>query len=115
MSQPFAGNVLTSDPRRYAAFNALAVAAPDYVIGAPTLGWLHAAFRTMDWLAQSDVLQRITIPVLAVAGRIDLGPDELAGAGIVGTAALLDLEPDLGRAQEHAAELVTRSVDQLLR
>lgn len=54
------------------------------------------------------------IPVLAVAGRIDLDADELAGAGIVGTAALLDLEPDLGRAQAHAAELVTRCTDQLL-
>lgn len=78
MSQPFAGNVLTSDPRRYAAFNALAVAAPDYVIGAPTLGWLHAAFRTMDWLAQSDVLQRITIPVLAVACGADRVVDTAA-------------------------------------
>ncbi|GLZ54637.1 glycerate kinase [Actinomycetospora sp. NBRC 106378] len=55
------------------------------------------------------------VPVLAVAGRVDLAPDELAGAGIVGSAALLDLEPDLDRAQAHAAELVTRSVDQLLR
>ena len=54
------------------------------------------------------------IPVLAVAGRIDLDPDELTGAGIVGTAALLDLEPDLGRAQAHAAELITRCTDQLL-
>lgn len=67
MSQPFTGNALTSDPRRYAGFNALAAAAPDLVIGAPTLGWLHAAFRTMDWLAQSDALERITIPVLAIA------------------------------------------------
>lgn len=53
-------------------------------------------------------------PVLAVAGRVDLDADELAGAGIVGTAALLDLEPDLGRAQAHAAELITRCTDQLV-
>lgn len=67
MSQPFAGNVLTSDPGRYAAFQALAAAAPHLLIGAPTLGWLHAAFGIMDELARSDALQRITIPVLAVA------------------------------------------------
>nr|WP_246326083.1 glycerate kinase [Actinomycetospora corticicola] len=55
------------------------------------------------------------VEVLAVAGRVDLDAAELAAAGIVGTAALLDLEPDLDRAQAHAAELVTRAVDQLLR
>ncbi|MEJ2868175.1 glycerate kinase [Actinomycetospora sp. OC33-EN08] len=55
------------------------------------------------------------VPVLAVAGRVDLTADELAGAGIVGHAALADLEPDLARSQANAAELVTRSVDQLLR
>ncbi|MDL5156598.1 glycerate kinase [Actinomycetospora termitidis] len=55
------------------------------------------------------------VPVLAVAGSIDLSAEELAGAGIVGTAALADLEPDLARSRANAAELVTRSVDQLLR
>lgn len=78
MSQPFPGNALTSDPRRYAAFNALAAASPDLVIGAPTLGWLNAAFRTMDWLARSDALQRITVPVLAVACGADRVVDTAA-------------------------------------
>lgn len=78
MSQPFTGNALTSDPRRYATFNALAAASPDLVIGAPTFGWLHAAFRTMDWLAQSDALERITIPVLAVACGADRVVDTAA-------------------------------------
>ncbi|MCD2188152.1 glycerate kinase [Actinomycetospora soli] len=55
------------------------------------------------------------VPVLAVAGRVDLDPTELAGAGIVGSAALADLEPDLARSQADAAGLITRSVDQLLR
>ena len=57
----------------------------------------------------------VGVPVLAVAGRVDLDPAELADAGIVGSAALADLEPDLARSQANAAELVTRSVDQLLR
>ena len=78
MSQPFEGNVLTSDPRRYAAFHALAAAAPELVIGAPTLGWLHAAFRTMDRLARSETLQGVSVPVLAVACGADRVVDTAA-------------------------------------
>jgi glycerate kinase len=46
------------------------------------------------------------VPVLALAGSVALGPDELAAAGIGGSAALADLEPDLRRSQEHAAALL---------
>lgn len=35
------------------------------------------------------------VPVVAVAGRSTLSPAELAGAGILGSFALLDLEPDV--------------------
>lgn len=83
MSQPFAGNMLTSDPRRHAAFHALAAAAPELLIGAPTLGWLHAAFRAMDRLARDGALQRITIPVLAVACGGDRIVDSVATERII--------------------------------
>ena len=43
------------------------------------------------------------IPVLALAGSVALGADELAAAGIGAAGALADLEPDLARSQEHAA------------
>jgi glycerate kinase len=46
------------------------------------------------------------VPVLALAGSVALGADELAAAGIGGAAALADLEPDLRRSQEHAAALL---------
>lgn len=53
--------------------------------------------------------QRAGVPVVVVAGRVALGDAErarLAGLGIVGTYALLDLEPDPARAQRDAADLL---------
>jgi glycerate kinase len=46
------------------------------------------------------------VPVLALAGSVALGADELAAAGIGAAGALSDLEPDLARSQEHAAALL---------
>jgi glycerate kinase len=49
------------------------------------------------------------VPVLVLAGRVDLDAAErgrLAGLGIESTHALLDLEPDLQRAREQAAALL---------
>ncbi len=46
------------------------------------------------------------VPVLALAGSVALGADELAAAGISAAGALADLEPDLARSQEHAAALL---------
>ncbi len=48
------------------------------------------------------------VPVLALAGSVDLDPAELADAGFGGAAALADLEPDLDRSRAHAAELLER-------
>jgi lysophospholipase len=67
MAQPFERNVLTSDPRRYAAMVALAQAAPDLLVGAPTHGWLHAAFQLMARFADPDYPRRILTPILVVA------------------------------------------------
>lgn len=75
MLRPFADNGLTSDPRRYAIFGALAREAPHLILGAPTFGWLHAAFVVMRRLESPVVLQRIKTPVLAVA----CGSDRVVG------------------------------------
>jgi glycerate kinase len=48
------------------------------------------------------------VPVLALAGSVALGADELAGAGFSAAAALADLEPDLDRSRAHAADLLER-------
>ncbi len=83
MAQPFEGNALTSDRRRYAAFRTLARAAPDLLIGAPTFAWLHAAFQAMDGLARPGVLDRVTTPVLAIACGADRVVDTAATERIV--------------------------------
>ncbi len=67
MTRPFAGNGLTSDERRFAIFRALARAAPELVLGSPTMGWLHAAFRVMRTIGQRGFLRRVEVPILAVA------------------------------------------------
>ena len=67
MAQPFPGNVLTSDPNRYAAFAALVRAAPDLTVGGPTFGWVHAAFQAMARFLDPEFPRRIVVPILVVA------------------------------------------------
>lgn len=71
MAQPFAGNVLTSDPHRFANLAALAEAAPALTIGSPTWGWLRAAFRAMAPFADLTYARGITTPILTVACGAD--------------------------------------------
>lgn len=71
LPRQFERNVLTSDPRRYAVMTALLAAAPELGNGAPTWGWLHAAFRAMRVLAQEEVPRRITTPTLVIAPVAD--------------------------------------------
>ena len=51
--RPFAGNVLTSDPVRYARISGVVAAEPALGLGWPTIGWLHAAFRLMQRVRRS--------------------------------------------------------------
>ncbi len=71
IKRPFDGNVLTSDPKRYGIMTALARTAPDLAVGAPTWGWLHAAFRAMAPFENSELPRRIGIPILVVASGAD--------------------------------------------
>lgn len=66
---PFPGNVLTHDERRYAIYQALVRAEPGLGLGASTLGWLEAAFRSIALTASPAYLAAIRTPVLiALAG-----------------------------------------------
>lgn len=67
----FAGNVLTSDASRFAAMMAFAKAAPDLALGAPTIGWLYAAFKAMRALNDPEVCRAIRTPVLVVVPGAD--------------------------------------------
>src|SRR5205085_225788 len=68
---PFAGNPLTSDPVRYARTVAVLEAEPALGIGSPTVGWLDAAFRTMNDFADPGYVNRLRQPLLLVAAGRD--------------------------------------------
>ena len=58
-AKPFVGNILTSDPVRYARNQAILEAEPELALGQPTVAWTDAAFRTMGILA-SAAIRRIS-------------------------------------------------------
>jgi lysophospholipase len=69
---PFAGNRLTGDPVRYAR-NADAAAAVGYgAVGAPTVAWLHSAFRLMKRFTDPRFGVKVRVPTLIVAAGADL-------------------------------------------
>jgi lysophospholipase len=70
-SRPFVGNILTSDPVRYARNAAILEAEPALALGAPTVAWADAAFRTMRRLREHSYPARIRQPILIVAGGND--------------------------------------------
>jgi lysophospholipase len=70
-SRPFVGNILTSDPVRYARNAAILEAEPALALGAPTVAWTDAAFRAMRQLRERSYPARIRQPILIVAGGND--------------------------------------------
>jgi lysophospholipase len=70
-TKPFAGNLLTSDPVRYARNAAAAVALGDGAIGDPTISWMNAAFRFMQKFAEGRFPLEVRVPTLVVAAGAD--------------------------------------------
>jgi lysophospholipase len=70
-SRPFVGNILTSDPVRYARNAAILEAEPALALGAPTVAWTDAAFRAMRALRERGYPARIRQPMLIVAAGND--------------------------------------------
>jgi lysophospholipase len=79
MQRPFIGNLLTSDPVRYARNVAVLEAEPALAIGWPTVAWTDSAFRVMGELAEPGYPGRIRQPILIIASGQD---------GIVSTPAI---------------------------
>jgi lysophospholipase len=77
---PFVGNVLTSDPVRYARTAAVVEAEPLLGLGSPTIAWLDAAYRGMSEFAEPQYPERIRQPILIVAA----GQDEVVSTPITG-------------------------------
>ena len=69
--RPFVGNLLTSDPVRYARNVAVLEAEPSLATGWPTVAWTDAAFRVMTELSQPGYAARIRQPILIIAAGLD--------------------------------------------
>ncbi|HXX03469.1 MAG TPA: alpha/beta hydrolase, partial [Xanthobacteraceae bacterium] len=69
--RPFAGNILTSDPVRYARNAAILQAEPVLALGGPTVSWVDSAFRAMRTIGEPSYTARIRQPILIVAAGRD--------------------------------------------
>jgi lysophospholipase len=67
----FVDNELTSDPVRFARNAAIYQAEPTLGLGAPTVAWLDAAFRTMHHFADPGFVGAIRQPILLMAAGSD--------------------------------------------
>jgi len=70
-TRPFKGNKLTSDPGRYARNAAIIADAPDLALGDPTIGWVGAAFRAIDAMADPEFPRRTLTPTLVFTAGDD--------------------------------------------
>jgi lysophospholipase len=71
-TRPFAGNILTSDPVRYARNAAILEAEPELALGRPTVAWADAAFRAMSAIRERGYAARIRQPMLIVSAGLDV-------------------------------------------
>ena len=69
--RPFVGNLITSDPVRYARNVAVLEAEPSLATGWPTVAWTDSAFRVMGELVQPGYPGRIRQPLLIIAAGLD--------------------------------------------
>jgi lysophospholipase len=69
--RPFIGNLITSDPVRYARNVAVLEAEPSLATGWPTVAWTDSAFRVMAELTQPGYPGRIRQPLLIIAAGLD--------------------------------------------
>lgn len=67
----FEGNDLTSDRLRYERIRDVLEAAPWLGIGSPTLGWVHAAFRSIMQIDAIGSASALQVPTLIVAAGND--------------------------------------------
>jgi lysophospholipase len=77
-TQPFDGNLLTSDPVRYQRSLAIADADPAIGVGGATIGWVNAAMRACARMAEPDFAETVPMPVLIILGGSDSVVSNLA-------------------------------------
>jgi lysophospholipase len=69
--RPFIGNLLTSDPVRYARNVAVLEAEPSLAIAWPTVAWADSAFKVMREFATANYGMKVRQPMLIVAAGQD--------------------------------------------
>jgi glycerate 2-kinase len=69
--------------------------------------------KTPVGVARAAAAHTPPVPVVAVAGRCTLSPDELRAAGISAAYAVTDIEPDLDRCMANAGPLVERLAERI--
>jgi len=69
--EDFIGNVLTSDPVRFARNLAILAEEPDLALGPPTIAWADAALRQMRDFSNPAYAAHIRQPMLLVAAGYD--------------------------------------------
>lgn len=67
----FEGNPLTSDRERFERNKALSVAAPQLAIGAATIRWLRASYRSMAMLNDPTYAAKVKVPLLLFVAGAD--------------------------------------------
>lgn len=68
---PFAGNMLTTDSRRYARNCGIYETHPGLALGGPTVSWVLAACRACEHVQDPEFIARMRIPTLFVAAGND--------------------------------------------
>ena len=71
LAEVFEGNTVTSDKSRFDRAMACLKADPRLALGAPTFGWVEAAFRSMDLVASEEFAHGIETPVLLIGAAHD--------------------------------------------
>jgi lysophospholipase len=67
----FENNPLTPDPLRFGISRKILSEAPDLAIASPTIGWVKTSFDAMARLQDPQTAQKISTPLLFIAGPQD--------------------------------------------
>ncbi len=67
-NEPFNTNLLTSDKKRYARNADMLEDNPDLALGSPTIGWLDAAFRSIEMILDPEYCEAIDTPAILFYG-----------------------------------------------
>ena len=71
INTPFEGNLLTSDLERFQRNHVLEVAAPELLLGSPTVGWLDASLRSVAEINTPEFIDSVKVPTLVFAAGND--------------------------------------------